>query len=297
MEVKIALAQYPITYHDSLEKWKNHTKLWVQNAVIKDAKVIVFPEYGAMELVSLFDKDIQANLTIQIEKMQDLLGDFIEIFQNLAKQFDCIVIAPSFPVKVVQNYVNRVFVFSQKGFGFQDKWFMTRFEIETWGICSVNKCLSVFETSWGKFGIQTCYDIEFPIGTHLLAHHGVDVIFVPSCTETIRGASRVHTGAKARALEQQIYVAVSQTVNDAKWAPTVDINYGFAAIYTSPDTNLPENGVLKTGAPQHPSWLFETLDFSKNAFIQADGQVFNQKDMKKTSMILEEDIVINTIYL
>jgi predicted amidohydrolase len=42
------------------------------------------------------------------------------------------------------------------------------------------KVLTIFEASWGKFGIQICYDVEFPIGSQLLASEGAQLIVAPS---------------------------------------------------------------------------------------------------------------------
>ncbi len=114
---------------------------------------------------------------------------------------------------------------------------MARFENEEWGISSIEKQISVFKADFGTFSIQTCYDIEFPIGSHLMAANGVQMILAPSCTVTIREATRVHIGARARAMEQQIYVGVAQTIGNSEWLPAVDINYGFKGIYASPDKN------------------------------------------------------------
>ncbi|MCC6703139.1 MAG: hypothetical protein IT221_16530 [Fluviicola sp.] len=75
-----------------------------------------------------------------------------------------------------------------------------------------------------------------------MAANSAKLILAPSCTETIRGATRVHIGARARAMEQQIYVGVAQTIGNAEWSLAVDINYGFAENYASPNKNQPEEG-------------------------------------------------------
>jgi len=50
-----------------------------------------------------------------------------------------------------------------------------------------------------------------------LAEAGAEIVLIPSCTERISGYHRVRTGAKARALENQIATVVSPTVGDALW--------------------------------------------------------------------------------
>ncbi|MBB6002870.1 carbon-nitrogen hydrolase family protein [Arcicella rosea] len=286
MKVTFASAQYPISQHASLEDWRKHTENWVLNAVQQKAQLLLFPEYGSMELVSIFAEEIQANIHQQVRELQNLKEEFCDFFASLAIQHQVIIVAPSFPVLENSKIFNRAFVFSPKGLiGFQDKFFMTRFENEEWGIDAAEpKILTLFEAEWGSFGIQICYDVEFALGSQLLAQAGASLILAPSCTETIRGATRVHVGARARALENQAFTIVSQTVGNAVWSPAVDINYGFAGFYTTPDKEMPEEGIISTKKPQEIGWLIETLDFSAIEKVRNDGQVFNYKDHQRLAV-------------
>lgn len=281
MEVTIALAQYPITWHNSLEDWKNQTEKWISDACSKGARILTFPEYGSMELTSLFSKEIQDDLKLQILHLQELLPFFLETFQEFAQIYQCVIVAPSFPVKLTDKTVNRCFVFTEHTYSYQDKHFMTRFEDESWGISSSDGTLRLFETALGKFGIQICFDIEFPIGGHLLAAAGADFILVPSCTETRKGATRVHIGARARAMEQQLYTGVAQTIGDALWSPAVDINYGYTAFYSSPDGDFDDEGILAKEEAQQAGWLIQKIDLSQNETIRTEGQVLNYKNSQR----------------
>ena len=293
-QVTIASAQYPITEHPDFVSWQQHTEKWVADAAIRGADLLLFPEYGAMELVSIFDTDIRNDIRSQIHALNDLKADFCATFDALARKYRVIIVAPSIPVIEDDKNLNRAFVLSANGLvGYQDKFFMTRFENEQWGIDSAPKQLSVFEAPWGKFGIQICYDVEFPLGAQKLCEAGAKLILAPSCTETIRGATRVHVGARARALENQAYTVVSQTIGEALWSPAVDLNYGYAAFYTTPDKNLPEEGIITLKTPQEEGWLIQTIDFSLIDEVRRDGHVFNFKDQARMTMgLMEEEISI-----
>ncbi|WP_234735878.1 carbon-nitrogen hydrolase family protein [Tellurirhabdus bombi] len=299
MNVTIAAAQYPITEHSSFDSWRRHTERWVAEAAQQNAQLLLFPEYGAMELVSIFPKEIRENIRQQVIELENVRADFCTVFSDLAQQHQVVIVAPSLPVVEKGQVHNRAYVFSPKGLvGYQDKFFMTRFEDEEWGIHSAPKKLSLFEASWGAFGIQICYDVEFGLGSQLLSAAGASLILAPSCTETIRGATRVHVGARARALENQAFSVVSQTVGNALWSPAVDVNYGFAAFYSTPDKGLPEEGILKTMHPQQPGWLFESLDFALIEAVRADGQVFNFKDHQRLqTAFLTDQVDITKITL
>lgn len=292
-QVTIASAQYPITEHRDFASWQQHTEKWVADAAIRGAELLLFPEYGAMELVSIFNNEIRDDIRRQIHELDALKAGFCGTFEMLAQKYRVVIVAPSIPVVEDGKNLNRAFVFSPAGLaGYQDKFFMTRFENEQWGVQSAPKQLTVFEAAWGKFGIQICYDVEFPLGAQKLCGAGAKLILSPSCTETIRGATRVHVGARARALENQAYTVVSQTVGEALWSPAVDLNYGYAAFYATPDKNLPEEGILAIMPPQQEGWLIETVDFSLIDDVRADGHVFNFKDQTRITIGLAEDDVL-----
>ncbi len=292
--LRVASAQYPIAAHASFDAWRVHLDTWVSRGVVEGAQLLVFPEYGALELLSLFTADVQADIHQNLSVLQPMLADFSTVFAALARRYQCVIVAPSLPVALDNTFINRAFVFGPQGLaGWQDKWFMTRFEDEEWGIVSAPKELSVFEADWGKFGVQICYDIEFPIGAQRLCAAGARLIVVPSCTETIRGATRVHVGARARALENQAFVLVSQTIGEALWSPVVDINYGYGACYCPPDAGLPEEGIVAMGHPQVVTWLEATIDLDAVDAVRRDGQVFNFRDFGRMETNLQgEEIVV-----
>ncbi|MBK7938658.1 MAG: carbon-nitrogen hydrolase family protein [Lewinellaceae bacterium] len=279
MTITLASAQYPITRHPDFKAWEIHTAEWVHEAARQGAQLLLFPEYGSMELVSLLDAEAQADIRLQVREMEHLLDDFCAVYARLARRYGVVIAAPSFPVRVGDRVFNRCFVFGpQGGLGYQDKYFMTRFESETWGVHRAPARLCVFEADWGCFGIQICYDVEFPVGAALLGRRGATLLLAPSCTETIRGSTRVHVGARARALEQQCFVAVSPVIGDAPWSLAVDVNYGFAACYGPPDRDMPEEGVLAVRAPLQAGWLVQELDLSALDKVRQDGQTLNFRD-------------------
>jgi predicted amidohydrolase len=283
----LASAQYPLTAFASFADWETHVAVWVAEAVRHGAQLLLFPEYGAMELASLLPDAERSDLRAQVAGLERFRAGFLETFAELAEASQVIIVAPSIPVDLGDRVVNRVYVFGPDGVaGHQDKLFMTRFEDEEWGIQAGPPLLTVFEAVWGAFGIQTCFDVEFPIGAQVLAAHGAGLILAPSCTETIRGCTRVHVGARARALENQCYVAVAQTVGDAPWSPAVDVNYGYAAVYSTPDAGLPEEGIVAALDPQQRAWLVQMLDFDKIRTVRESGQVFNFRNQRQIGYTL-----------
>jgi predicted amidohydrolase len=107
---------------------------------------------------------------------------------------------------------------------------------------------------------------------------GAWLILAPSCTDTQWGFNRVRLAARARALENQCYVAVAPTVGSAPWVATLDENRGYAAVFGPVDRGFPEDGVLAQGTPDEPGWIYADLDPARLDAVRQDGGVRNHRD-------------------
>jgi predicted amidohydrolase len=283
--MKIAAVQYPIEFLGEWRDYQDKVVALVENAVAKQAQLLVFPEYGAMELASLFGKEICSDLQAQIAHMQALLPGFVELYHELARRHDVYILAPSFPVRVENEYRNRAYFFGPSGgYDFQEKLVMTRFESEKWIITPGNE-IKVFETRHGKIGVNVCYDVEFPLIARQQAAAGANLILVPSCTDTLAGYHRVRVGAQARAMENQCFVAQSPTIGEAPWSEAVDVNVGAAGVYTPIDRGFPSDGVLARGEINRAQWVYADVDFAGIAAVRDQGQVFNYRDWEQQTRI------------
>lgn len=281
--VKIACAQYPIGYFEGLDGYAAHIDRWVAEAANAGARLLLFPEYGGMELASLLPEALQGDLAGQIAALQDFLPALRRLHGETARRHGVMLVTGSLPVRIdiggQMVFVNRAHVYDPQGHeSWQDKRQMTRFERESW-IIQPGAGLKVFETGLGfRFGISICYDIEFPLPARALAEAGADLVLAPSCTDTLAGMHRVHVGARARALESQIYVAVAQTVGEAAWSPAVDVNIGRAAVYAAPDRGFPDDGILAAGDVNRPGWVYAAPDFAALAEARLAAQVYTRAD-------------------
>jgi predicted amidohydrolase len=277
-ERRIAAAQYPISYFHRFDEFRDKLTQWVARAASADAELLVFPEYGSMELASLFPTDVQQSLPAQLLAMQDLLEDYLAAYRLLAREHRVHILAGSFPVRVGERYHNRAYLFSPGGeVVYQDKVVMTRFEAEHWGISSGDE-LRVFDTAIGKIGVTICYDVEFPMLARAQAAAGAEIVLAPSCTDTEAGYYRVRIGAQARALENQCHVVQAVTVGRAEWSEAVDVNVGAAALYGPVDTHSLATGVAAMGERDQPDWVFATADLRRAEAVRRGGQVLNARD-------------------
>ncbi|MGI9212105.1 MAG: carbon-nitrogen hydrolase family protein [Methylococcaceae bacterium] len=277
--LRLATAQYDIGEFGDFDEYRQKMTRWVDTAVSEGARLLLFPEYFSMELVSLFPDDIRRSLPRQLESMQSLLPDFMMLCMDLAETHGIYLVAGTFPVRQTDHrYLNRSFLFYPDGASdYQDKLQMTRFENEQWAITGGDD-IKTFDTEFGRIAINICYDSEFPLIARKQVEAGANLILVPSCTDTVAGYHRVRIGCQARALENQCYVVQSPTVGLAPWSEAVDINTGAAAIYTPVDYGYPDNGILAIGELNQPQWVYANLNLDSIAHVRQTGQVFNYRD-------------------
>jgi len=276
--LRVAAAQYDLSFFNDWRDVEAKARRWVAEAAEQGANLLVFPEYGSLEITSLFGASVYGDLVRQLEALQETLDDFLTLHAGLAHQHGVHIVAPSYPVRVGDVYRNRAYLFSPGGDrGHQDKLLMTRFEHEQWDI-SAGDTLNVFATSLGGLAVNVCYDSEFPLLARRQVEAGADILLVPSCTDTLAGYYRVRTGCRARALENQCFAVHAPTVGNAAWCPSADANVGAGAVYCPPDRGLPDDGVLAQGALNEVRWVYADLDFAAMRAVREDGQVFNHRD-------------------
>ncbi|SHH34766.1 carbon-nitrogen hydrolase family protein [Cognatishimia maritima] len=274
--MKIATAAYPIDWLDSWAAYEDKISRWVDVAAGQGADLLVFPEYGAMELASLGGTEAAGDLERSIHVVSEHIPAVDQLHKNLAQKHGLHILAASAPVAQDSGRpVNRSRFFGPTGdVVVQDKQIMTRFEREQWDIAPGDP-LQVIETTLGRVGILICYDCEFPLLGRALAE--CDIILVPSCTDALSGYWRVRIGAMARALEQQCVTVLASTVGDAPWSPAVDENVGAGGVFCPPDKGFPPSGVLAEGPLNRAQWTYAEVDPALVAAVRQDGAVLNRR--------------------
>jgi predicted amidohydrolase len=75
-----------------------------------------------------------------------------------------------------------------------------------------DKLVVVKDTPIGTVGLSTCYDLRFPAMFSAMRDAGADVILVPSAFTKTTGIAHWHTLLRARAIENQVYVAAAAQI-------------------------------------------------------------------------------------
>lgn len=273
--MKVAAAAYPLDILQSWDHYADKLASWVGEAAGQGADLLVFPEYGAMELATLAGMEVAGDLEASLWAVADRLEQADTIHARLAAEHGVHILAASAPAHGAgPRPVNRARLFAPDGLiGHQDKQIMTRFEREDWDVAPGGG-LVLFETALGRIGVLICYDAEFPLLGRALSD--ADLLLVPSCTEALAGYWRVRIGAMARALEGQCVSVMSSVVGEARWNEAMEVNTGAGGVFCPPDRGFPSTGVLAAGEVGRPGWTFAEVDPAAIAEVRRDGVVLNR---------------------
>jgi len=279
--VRIASAQYPIDAPASFESWAGKTARWVGEAARDGAQLLMFPEYGLMELAAIAGAEVAGDLQRSLAAVADATPAAERVYADLAGRHAVHILGASGPSRRDGGrFVNACRLFAPSGkSGLVEKLIMTPFE-RGWGV-SEGRGQRVFDTALGRIGVAVCYDSEFPLLVRGLTEAGAEIVLVPSCTERHSGYARVRTAALARALESQVVTAVSPIVGEALWSPAVDRSTGAAGIFVPAEAGLSETGIVAEGRVNEAAWVIGAVDLAGLRRVRGEGEMRNDADWSR----------------
>ena len=284
---KIATCQYQI---EKLADWDSYTakiEALIGKAKHEGAALVLLPEYAGIEIVcAQFATD-----KALIETIQPLIGKYIVFYKALAQRYQLYLQPGTIIEKIAPNkYVNRAYFFAPNGLhSHQDKLQLTEYEKSTQILCPGEK-QHLFDTALGKIGIAICYDSEFPEIVRRLVHAGATLILVPSYTTTLSGYNRVFLSCRARAIENQCYIAVAYVVNSVDLSIEPEDTFGRAGILSPADTSFPDDGIIVQGTMNQVEMVIADLEFKKITSIRQYGQVHPFEDSKQCYLLSHHKI-------
>jgi predicted amidohydrolase len=288
--LRVASLQYFIRPISTFDQFRDQVIGLVETAADYGARLVVFPEYFTLQLLTL--SDVRRPLADQVRTLAGQEGAFLDLMSTLATRHEQYIVAGTIPHLDEDGALSNVcHVVGPAGrHGFQAKLHMTRFERE-WAIGPGTR-LNVFETSFGRMAVAICYDVEFPELVRAAARCGAHVLAVPSCTDDRQGFLRVRYCAQARAIENQMYVVHSSTVGTLPMVPAVSLNYGQSAILTPSDFAFARDGILAEGIPNQETMIIAELNLDTIVEGREWGTVLPLIDSGATQNLVASPTVI-----
>lgn len=259
--LRVACVQFEVGKIDGFDEFAAKVRHFVETAGREyGAEFVLFPEFLTVPLLSSLEPmDSMAG----IRRLTEFTPRFVELMGSLAREQQLYVIAGSHPVAQEDGRIENVsMIFHPDGrHECQPKLHITPDERRSWGI-EGGGSLVVIQTPKAKVGVLICYDVEFPEAVRCLADQGVELLFVPYCTDNRQGYLRVTRCAQARAIENQIYVATAGIVGNLTGVPVMDFHYGRSGVFTPSDYEFARDGIQAEADPNVETMLVADLDLA-----------------------------------
>lgn len=277
MKIRIAAVQYQMESISGWDEFEEQVRYVLEAAAEYDPEFVLLPEIFTAQLLSFIGR---RDVRDAVRRLDAYTPRYIALMQSIVREHGFHLIAGSHPTLRGTELYNTAYLFTPNGDYFtQDKIHRTRWEKDKWDT-SAGESLAVFDTVHGKIAILICYDIEFPELARAVCEAGAEILFVPSCTDDRQGFWRVRYCCHARAIENQVYVAMTGTVGHLP-VSGLGLNYGQAAILTPSDFAFSRDGIAAEGVPNTEQIVIADVDLADLAESRINGSTIPLMDKRR----------------
>ena len=277
--VRIATVQYMLRKVSSFTEFMQNVEYFIDVVADYKSDFVVFPELFTLQLLSIEDQELSPSESI--EELTKYTPRFKDAMRNLALSYNVNIIAGSHPTRVESGRIENIsYVFLRDGRTLeQPKIHPTPNERYWWDI-EGGSTLNAIDTDCGPIGVLVCYDSEFPELARHLTDQGVQILFVPFCTDERQSYLRVRYCCQARAVENQIYVVMSGNVGNLPNVANLDIQYAQSCVLTPCDFPFARDGIAADTTPNVEMVAFADLRPETLIMARNSGTVQNLKDRR-----------------
>ena len=277
--VRVGTVQYKQRRVSSFEEFLEIVAYFVDVVADYKGDFVVFPEMFTLQLLSIEDQRLTP--AESIEALTEYTPRFTAAMRDMALRYNINIIGGSHPTRVESGRVENIsYVFLRNGaIHEQPKIHPTPNEEYWWNIEGGSK-LNAIETDCGPIGVLICYDAEFPELSRHLTDQGIQILFVPFCTDERQSYLRVRYCCQARAVENQIYVVMSGNVGNLPNVHNMDIQYAQSCILTPCDFPFARDGIAADTTPNVETVAIADLRPETLITARNSGTVKNLRDRR-----------------
>lgn len=278
-KLRVAAVQYQVRKIENFSEFAAQVEYFVETAAEYRADFVLFPEFFSVQLLS--QPELKRLPSLEgIKRLSELEGEYLRLMSELAQRYGIYIVGGTHPMRRGATTLNMCpFFFPDGSHVLQPKLHITPSEKKYWGITGGDDVL-VISTPKATVGINICYDAEFPEFARHLADKGVELLFVPYCTDDRQGYYRVRYCCQARAIENQIFVVTAGIIGNLPSVPAMDIHYGRAAVFTPSDFHFARDGIQAEADSNVETLLVTDLDLDDLYRARAAGSVTPRLDRR-----------------
>ena len=214
----VACSQYQSRNIFSIQEFENHVKDHLEQACRKGAKLILFPEFLAVELLTLaptpYPKQpaMEAMFRDYAVRYTDYLA---KLFTGAAKKYQMAIAAGTHFVYNADEdkYRNTAFVYLPNGTVFRQNKIHRAIEmVYNRHMMTPGDEIGTFDYEGTRVSINVCYDNSFPEPARISQSLGADLILSPVCAFDEYGKTEQALFCRARASENFLFDINAQMV-------------------------------------------------------------------------------------
>lgn len=275
--VRLGLIQWQMRPYTDVDSLMHQAEFFIDAVSGYRSDFALFPEFFNAPLMA---KDNHLSEPEAIRELAKYTEEIVDRFSGFAISYNINIITGSMPELKNNKLYNVGYLCKRDGtIERYEKIHVTPDEAKVWGMQG-GEGIKVFDTDCGKIGILICYDSEFPELSRILADEGMSILFVPFLTDTQNGYYRVRNCARARAIENECYVAIAGSVGNLPNVHNMDIQYAQSAVFTPCDFAFPTNGIKAEATPNNEMTLIADVDLDLLKELHEFGSVKNLKDRR-----------------
>ncbi len=276
--VRVSVVQYGMRRAEAFDDFATQVEFFVDVGSDYRSDFIVFPELITTQLLPTFEARNPAEAA---RKLAEYTPQYLDLFTELAIKYNVNIIGGSQFTMEEDRIYNVSYLFRRNGtIGKQYKIHVTPSERRWWGVSPGHK-VEVFDTDRGKISILICYDVEFPELARIAAARKASIIFVPFNTDERHGYLRVRCCAQARAIENEVYVAIAGCTGNLPFVDNADIHYAQSGIYTPADISFARDAVASETTPNVETLIVHDVDVELLRRHRVSGTVRNWGDRRR----------------
>lgn len=277
--VRIGTVQFMQRRVQSFDEFLENVRYFVDVVADYKGDFVVFPELFTLQLLSIENQEMSPQEAI--EALTKYTPRFKDAMREMALRYNINNIGGSHPTRVESGRVENVaYVFLRDGRIFEQPKLHPTPNEEYWWNIEGGDYLHAIDTDCGPIGVLICYDSEFPELGRYLADQGIQILFVPFCTDERQSYLRVRYCCQARAVENQYYVVMSGNVGNLPNVANMDIQYAQSCILTPCDFPFSRDGIACDTTPNVETVAFADLRPETLMVARNSGTVQNLKDRR-----------------
>ncbi|XP_021720482.1 omega-amidase, chloroplastic-like isoform X1 [Chenopodium quinoa] len=264
-QFKIALCQLLVTTDKDTNL--NCARNMLEEAADKGAKLLILPEMWVCpysheyyaKCAEELDKEESSQAFSMLSKVASsrkitIVGGSIPVRKNCKIYNTCCVFGPDGKLRAKHSKLH-LFDYYEPGASFKESDSFTAGDTPT-----------IVDTDVGRIGIGICHDIRFPELAMLYRAKGADLIIYPGAFNMSTGKMLWELETKARAIDNQVFVAVCSPCRDSAGSYTI---WGHSMI-------VGPSGETKGRAEHEENIVIAEIDYAENQLQRELFPMLNQ---------------------